>query len=254
MSESYKFSMNITQLNFLLDKIHDLIAIDEEVLLKVDKNNLLLYVIVGEKSNVNAFKSFIFKTEEIFLFDTPLESEMRFIITNGAKFESSLKNFIDYNEELNCEFFMSDSTYSDNLKLKNSKFNLSVTGGHPMGVNVSIDIDKIKKTMNKNNIDFKFILDKNSYTKIKKQSSIVKDEENDILTLTINEKLLSIGEGYWDIQICSVDHENLSITFPKKYFKSITFTEEEINIYVFDTFLLIDNQNTNLLIALELSV
>jgi len=254
MSESHKFSMSISQLTFLLDKIHDLITIDDEVLLKVDKNNLLLYVMVGEKSNVNAFKSFIFKTEEIFTFDEELTSEMRFIITNGTKFESSLKNFMDYNEELNCEFFMSDNTYSDNLKLKNSKFNLSVTGGHPMGVNVSIDIEKIKTTMNKKNIDFQFVLDKNSYAKIKKQAAIVKDEENDILTLTINEKSLSIGEGYWDIQICEIEHEDLSITFPKKYFKSITFSEEQINIYVFPSFLLIDNQNTNLLIALELTV
>ena len=252
MSVSHKFSMSIPQLNFLLDKIHDLIAIDEEVLLKVDKKNLLLYVIVGEQSNVNAFKSFIFKTEEVFLFDTPLESEMRFIITNGGKFESSLKNFIDYNEELTCEFFMSDDTYSDNLKLKNSKFNLSVTGGHPQGVNVSIDIEKIKKTMNKDNIDFQFILDKNSYAKIKKQATI--ETENDILTLNIENKLLSIGEGYWDIKICEVEHEDLSITFPKKYFKSITFTEEQINVYVFPTFLLVDNKNTNLLIALELTV
>ena len=51
-----------------------------------------------------------------------------------------------------------------------------------------------------------------------------------------------------------IDHDDLSITFPKKYFKSITFSEEEINVYVFDTFIFVDNLNTNLLIALELTV
>ena len=34
----------------------------------------------------------------------------------------------------------------------------------------------------------------------------------------------------------------------------LRFTEEEIEVCVFDTFLLIDNKNTNLLIALELTV
>ena len=254
MSESHKFSMSIPQLNFLLDKIHDLITIDDEILLKINQNNLLLYAIVGEKSNVNAFKSFIFKTDEIFTFDEPLVNELRFIITNGSKFESTLKNYLDFNTELECEFFMNDNTYSDNLKLKNSKLKLSVGGGDPRGMNTTIDVEKIKTTMNKDNIDFKFVLDKGSYAKIKKIASLVKDEDCDILTLTISENKLSIGEGYWDIQICEVKHENLSITFPKKYFKSINFTEEEINIYVFDTFLLVDNQNTNLLIALELTV
>ena len=40
----------------------------------------------------NAFKSFVFKTEEIFSFDAELDREIRFIITNGPKFEVSLKN------------------------------------------------------------------------------------------------------------------------------------------------------------------
>lgn len=249
---SYKFSMNSSQMTFFLDKIHDLLSIDNEVLLKIGNENTLLYSIVGEKLNVNAFKSFVFKTEEIFSFDAELDREIRFIITNGPKFEVSLKNYLDYTENIKCEFFMNDDTYADNFKLKNSKLRLSVNGGDSRGMNCNIDIEKINKTLNKDNIDFKFILDKNSYAKIKKIATI--DNENDILTLNINDKKMTIGENGWDLEICEVDHEDLSITFPKKYFKSITFTEEQINVYVFDTFILIDNKNTNLLIALELSI
>ena len=57
---SYKFSMSTAQLNFFLDKIHDLLSIDDEILFKINKDNTLFYVVVGEKSNVNAFKSVIF--------------------------------------------------------------------------------------------------------------------------------------------------------------------------------------------------
>lgn len=253
MVNSYKFSMSVEQLTFLLEKVHDLITIDDEVLIKVSETTLLMYALVGEKTSVNAFKSFIFKTDEVFNFETQIENEIKFIISNGSKFENTLKNFLDFNETIECEFFMSDDVYSDNLKLKNSKLKLSIIGGHPLGLNTNIDVEKIKTTMNKDNIDFKFTIDKNSYAKIKKIMSI--DNENDILTLTIEEKSLLIGEGInWNLKICDIDHDDLSITFPKKYFKSINFTEENINIYVFDTFLLIDNQNTNLLVALELSV
>ena len=63
---------------------------------------------------------------------------------------------------------MNDDTYADNLKLKNSKLKLSVSGGDVRGMNTTIDIEKINATLNKDNIDFKFVLDKNSYAKIKK--------------------------------------------------------------------------------------
>jgi hypothetical protein len=251
----YNFTMTQDQLSFFLEKVHDLLSIDDEILIKIDNENILLYSIVGEKMSVNAFKSFIFKTTEVFTFESTLPKEIRFIITNGSKFESILKNYLDYQEDIECQFLMNDDTYADNLKLKDvkGKLKLSINGGDVRGMNTTIDIDKIKNTLNKDNIDFKFILDKNSYTKIKKIASI--DTENDILTLDINDKGLTIGEGVsWNLKICDIEHEDLSITFPKKYFKSITFTEEQIDIFVFETFLLIDNKNTSLLIALELSV
>ena len=249
---TYKFSMTQNQLTFFLEKIHDLMSIDNEILLKINNDNILLYSIVGEKMNVNAFKSFIFKTNEIFSFNEELPKEIRFIIINASKFETILKNYTDYREDISCEFFMNDDTYADNFKLKNSKLRLSVPGGDIRGMNTTIDIEKINKTLNKDNIDFKFSLDKISYAKIKKIGTV--DNENDILTLNIIDKELTIGEGNWNLGICEVDHDDLSITFPKKYFKSITFTEDEIDVYVFDTFILVDNQNTNLLIALELTV
>ena len=249
---THKFSMSLTQMTFFLDKVHDLLSIDDEILLKINNDKILLYSIVGEKMNVNAFKSFIFKTDEIFSFKSDIPNEIRFIITSGGKFENTLKNYLDYKEDISCEFFMNDDTYADNFKFKNSKLKLSINGGDVRGMNTTIDIEKINNTLNKDNIDFKFALDKNSYAKIKKIASI--DSENDILYLNIIDKNLTIGEHGWDLKICEVDHDDLSITFPKKYFKSITFSEEEINVYVFDTFILVDNLNTNLLIALELSV
>jgi len=251
-NSSYKFSMSLDQLKFFLDKVHDLLSIDDEILLKISNDNILLYSIVGEKTNVNAFKSFIYKTSDVFSFNDEIENEIRFIITNGKKFESAIKNFLDFDEDLKCEFFMNDDTYADNFKLRNSKLRLSNNGGDLRAMNTTIDIEKINKTINKDNIDFKFKLDLNLFMKIKKMMAI--DNENDILILNVIDNFLEIGENNWNLNICEIQHENLSISFPKKYFKSITFSENENDIYVFDTFILIDNKNTNLLIALEMTV
>lgn len=252
MSDTFKFKMSLEQLSFYLNKIHDLLSIDDEILMKIGPQKTLLYCVVGERSSVNAFKSFIFNTQEIFTFIDTLEKEIRFIITNGKKFETTLKNFTDYKEEIFCEFFMNDDVYADNLKLKNTILRTSMSGGDVRGMNTTIDIEKINKTIDKDNIDFKFSLTKDTHDKIKKLSSI--DTENDIFTLNIIDNVITIGEKNWDIKICDIEHEDLVISFPKKYFKSITYTEDSIEIFVFDTFLLVDNSNTNLLIALELTI
>ena len=249
---SHKFSMTLIQLKFFLDKIKDLLSIDNEILMKINNDKTLLYSTVGEKRNINAFKSFIFDTKEIFSFNEDIEREVRFIIIQGKKFESTLKHYLDYKEDLKCEFFMNDDTYADNFKLKNKTLRLSINGGDIRGMNTTIDIEKINKTLNKDNIDFKFTLNSETFDKIKKISTI--DNENDILTLNIHENKLSIGENSWDIKICDIEHDDLLITFPKKYFKSITFIDDTNEVFVFDTFLLIDNLNTNLLIALEMTV
>jgi hypothetical protein len=164
---SYKISMTLEQLRLFIEKIHDLVSIDDEILLKIDNDNILLYSIVGEKMSVNAFKSFAYKTKEFFTFQDELEKEVRFIITNGKKLESSLKNFYDYDEELKCILYMNDDTYADNFKFSNSKLKLSFTGGDIRSINTSIDIEKINKTIDKDNIDFKFSLDLNSFNKKK---------------------------------------------------------------------------------------
>lgn len=249
---SHKFSMTINQLTFFLDKVHDLLSINNEILIKIDNDNILLYSIVGEKNNINAFKSFIYKTKEVFSFKEDLPNEIRFIITNGNKFENTLKNFLDYDDIIHCEFFMNDNVYADNFKLKNSKLKLGISGGDIRGMNTTIDITKINQTLNKDNMDFKFSLDKNSYSKIKKIGTI--DSDNDILSLNIIKNELTIGEFSWSLKICDIEHDDLNLSFPKKYFKSITFTDDIIDVFVFDTFILIDNQNTSLLIALELTI
>ncbi len=116
---NYPLVMSNEQLKNFLDKIKDLVSIDEEVLLKIDNDNMLMYSLVGEKKNVNAFKSFIVKTEDVFSFKSELPKQMKFIIPNGKKFDSNIRNFLDYNEKLTCKFTMNDEQYADSFLIKN---------------------------------------------------------------------------------------------------------------------------------------
>lgn len=251
----FYFTMDNTQLKYFLDKIKDLVSVSEEILLKIDKENSLMYSLIGERGNVNAFKSFIVKTENIFTFQDELPNKITYIIENGKKFDSNFRNFLDYNEKLNCQLFMNDQEFADNLLIRNKYLKLSEIGGDPRSVNIDIDIELVKSTIDKNNADFKFNLKEDIFNRIKKMSRIELD--NDILYMNIKDKKLTIGETRWEITVSeNIDEDDLSITFPKKYFNSLQYPDniKEVEIFVFDTFLLVDNENTSLLVALELSI
>lgn len=252
-SVSYPFVMSNEQLKIFLDKIKDLVSINDTIQMKIDNEHVMIYSLVGEKKNINAFKSFIIKTPEIFKLKVPLESPIKYIVPSGKKFDRSIRNFIDFEEDIQCEFFMDDDEFVNNLSLKNSRLRLNYTGGDFLALNFNYTVEQLKSTMNTADADFKFTLDKLNFTRIKKWSMI--DLNNDIYHLTIKDKVLTIGEEKWDLNICKVDFDDLTITFPKKYFNAINFPDkDEVEIFVFDSKILIDNEKTSLLIALELSV
>lgn len=253
-NETYDISMSNDQLKIFLDRIKDLVSINQEVKLKINVDNILMYSLVGEKTNVNAFKSFIISTKDIFSFKSELLKNINFIIDNGKKFDVNFRNFLDYNEPLDCKIFMNDDEYADNFLIKNKYLKLSEIGGDPRAITVDVDIETIKSTINKDNSDFKFILPKDIFNKIKKMSKI--ELENDILNLNIKNNKLSISENRWELSVCDIEQDDMSITFPKKYFNSIQYpaNKDEVEIFVFERFLLVDNDNTSLLVALELTI
>ena len=67
-----EFSISKDNLFKLIQTLKDLSKLDDQVLFKFDNKNTLIYSLVGEGQNVNAFKSFIFKTNEIFDIETEL--------------------------------------------------------------------------------------------------------------------------------------------------------------------------------------
>jgi hypothetical protein len=60
------FSLSKDNLLKLIDTLRDLSRLDDKVLFKFDRENTLIYSLVGEGQSVNAFKSFIYKTNDLF--------------------------------------------------------------------------------------------------------------------------------------------------------------------------------------------
>ena len=257
MSKTYDFTMTMPQLDIFLEKIKDLLGIDKDnqVNVRMDKKNLLIYSLVGERRIVTAFKSFIFDIGDILNMPDIGDDTLRYIVMDGKRYEATMRNFLNYDDDLSGQFYVNEESFVDNLRIKNKKLKLNFNGGDSRALTVDIDVNRIKEIVKIGDENFKFQLNKANFDQIKKLSKIEVQEENPILNLVIKNKVLSIGEYNWDLDICDMDFDDTSLTFPKKFFNSISFgSDDEVTVYIFDSFLFIDNKITNLLIALEISI
>lgn len=255
---TYKISLE--QLNILIEKIKDLTKLDNTIIMNFSNTEVLLFSVIGKNlDNVHSFKSHTIPIKDLFTSNkNNLESDIRYILSDGKRFVNSISVYYKYMKSQNIEDDLEFKLYyneefCEKLLIKNLKSKEETPGGKPNNHTHRLVIDDIDDVMNTESSNYSFELSKDDFTYIKSKLGIEKD--NDILYLNINNNKLSIGENRWDHNICDLEHENVTISFPKKYFKCINYEKEEnMKIYVTDTMLLIIGDNTNLLITIELSV
>ena len=87
------------------------------------------------------------------------------------------------------------------------------------------------------------------------------DSESDIFYINTRQKedgnySAYIGERNWELEIDEIEFTELrTFGFPKKYFKKISVPKDgESTIYMFDSFLMVSSENSDLLISQEISV
>ena len=76
---------------------------------------------------------------------------------------------------------------------------------------------------------------------------------NDILYINVIDGELFMAENKWELKICDMDKPNLSVSFPKKYFNTLSFKENS-KIYLFENYILVSDNNSDLMIVLEMTV
>lgn len=259
--DNIKFDISQSNLKKLLDKIKDLSKIHEKkmVVLKFDKDSLILFSFVGKTfKNIYAFKNYIFKYDEIFDYITEITEPITFISKDGIKLYHKMNQFSDYNTSVTCEVSPSSTVtgFADSIKVSipNDEHEISMVAGDNLLIGKDINMDDINQLMNTDNCLFNFKLSSNKYEKIKKNSTI-DTKENDIITITIENKKLYFNEGNrWKIKILDdIDQPDNTYTFPKRYFNKIS-TTTDIDIFVYDIYILTKYEDYNLMIVLETSV
>ncbi|MCK9446732.1 hypothetical protein M0Q50_07735 [bacterium] len=257
-SDNIIYKISINSLSNLLNKIKDLTKLDTRVLFVFDNTDLLLYSMVGNSNSVHGFKNHIMKMKDLFTTKSQLEEPIKFSITDAKKFIVSVSAFVKYmknqniDDDLTFKLTYNDENFVEKLLIQNKKSKEDIVGGDPSAFKQSIDIDTINELMDIDASEFSFVLKKDDYDYIKSKLAI--DKTNDVLYLNIKDKKLIIGENRWEHTICDIESDDNTTSFPKKYFKCIDFgSSNEMTIYLFDRFILIMGENTNLMISVELT-
>jgi hypothetical protein len=273
-TKKIEFILTLKNLELFISKLVDLAAIDDFLVLKVNNEDTIIYSAAyggnnnRSKDNILAFKNYIFKTQEIFTINTNIDREINFIIKEAKKTIKNLKTFMDLeiDELINCRLSYDELNgfyFGDSLLFKNSKLKLDFPGGSPIDTDITISKNLIERATNKSQIDVSFVLTKDDFIKAKKMSYIEKD--NEIIYFTLYNNEIRIGENRWSLKLQDYNYieeikdENgvvlkttnleLNASIHKKYFKTITCGDAGINVDIYATHLLLNNNESTLLIS-----
>jgi hypothetical protein len=254
-----EFIFSNEQMQLFIDKLSDLSAIDDYIVLKFNNNDLLLYTVATSaedkmKKNILAFKSYKFNTNEIIKIKGDFEDNLIYIIKDAKKTIRTLRNFNEFNENVECTITydeLNEQFFGDNIKFKNSKLKLNFQGGSPRDSNTKITLGLIQDKSLPEFREFKFFLKKEDFLQAKKLSLI--ESENDIIYFNVINNELMIAENRWSLKIEDVNFEDTSISIMKKYFKSATCEGDGIDIEVFPAHLIFNNKKSSLMISRQMS-
>ena len=157
-------------------------------------------------------------------------------------------------EKLTIDITHKTSPDDDTLNIARS---IQINGGRLKvnwiaGENFEIrDIDKtiITERLNLTYRKWNFIIDKTDFVDIKKLSSI---NDSKLLNITVNNGKVVISEqAAWELQVANTEESrNSNMILNKKFLKCIDDTKD-IDFSIFENFMLIKYENTNLMLSYE---
>jgi len=252
LADKVKFNINVDKFSEFTEKLSDLTSIDDTVKLKIDNEHILMYSMLGGNVML-AFKNYLLNTKDFLESKEDLEFTYDVIIANCNKFVKTLE-FIKNEPKITLELSYKESP--DDKLIMNAR-TINIVGGK-MKVNwlaaERYEVRDINKNILDQRLDIKnrkwsFVMTKGEFSDIKKLSSINSDK---IVNINVNDGKVIISEtSAWELEIGEIDKMNANFIFNKRFFKCINSDREEIEFSLFDSFILVKDQNTNLMLSYE---
>lgn len=253
MANKVKFKIKSEKFTDFISKLDDLTKIEDTIKLKIDNDNILMYSMMGGNVML-AFKNYLINTRDYLDYGDDLEYSIDIIVANAKKFVKNL-NFIKDSDKVTMEITYKESPDDETIMTGRS---LQVVGGK-LKVNwmaaEHFEMRDINKMALKQRLDLKgrkwnFSISKSDFSDVKKLSNI--NGERIININIIGGKVILSENAAWELEIDSIDVDrNANLMLNKKFLSCINDDMENIEFNIFETFMLIKDDISNLMLSYE---
>lgn len=248
-----KFTIKNDNFQDFIDKLDDLTKIGDSIKLKIDNDDIFIYSMMLSGHSILSFKNYLMKTKDYLESKKELDATISIIIPNAKKFVKNL-NFTKDSEKIILEISSKVDPDNENILLGRS---LQVVGDKikinwMSGENYEMrDIDKsfIETKLDLIYRKWFFIITKSEFTDVKKLSSINSDR---IINISILDGKVILSENAaWEFEIGSInDCRSADLKLNKKFLSCIN-DADVIEFSIYDNFMLIKDDNSNLMLSYE---
>jgi len=256
VTQKMNFIINSDRYSDFVSKLQDLTKISDTIKFKIDKDNILIYSLVGEVA-ILAFKNYILDTKEYFKYKEDFDYTIDFVVPDAKKFVKKL-TFFDSENSIKLSISLKESSEDDNIKiartftLVDNRLKVNQIGGETYKVR-DINKGQLVRLLSPENSSWSFGVSSKDLDDVKKLASISSDDK--IIDISVNKNKVNFSEGTkWNLTVGETDEiENADITFAKKYLSSINTDSEIIKFSIFETFILFNDSCSNLMVSFEQS-
>lgn len=251
MANKIKFIIKPEMFKDFIDKLEDLCKIDDTIKVKIDNDNIFMYSMLGTNVML-AFKNYLINTREYFEYTDDLDFSINLVIVNSKKFVKNL-DFIRDSEKITFEISYKESQDDElimnarSVQIVGGKLKVNWISGEHYEVK---DINKnvLKQRLDLNNRKWFFKINRQEFNDVKKLSNINSDR---IININITEGRVVLSEkAAWEMEIDSIDSRTSNLMLNKRFLSCIN-DSEQIEFSIFETFMLIINDNSNLMLSFE---
>jgi hypothetical protein len=249
-----KLTLHLNQSNFtdFVSKLQDLTNISDVIKLKIEKDNILAYSLLSNDVSVLALKNYLLKTSDyIDNFDS--EDIFDYVIIGASKFVKNLK-FFNASNPIKLSITAKHDDTNDTMHIRAAQF----TNGKLKIINVGGELSKIRdigkealaSRLNPKSAKWGFNVSKSDFSDAKKLCSI--NSEDRILYIDVSDGVVSLmEEGKWELQVDEISTKTARLIFNKKYLSNVNDENDAINFQIFETFILVKDNNSNLMLSFE---
>lgn len=251
MANKIKFIIKPEMFKDFIDKLEDLCKIDDTIKVKIDNDNIFMYSMLGTNVML-AFKNYLINTREYFEYTDDLDFSINLVIVNSKKFVKNL-DFIKDSEKITFEISYKESQDDElimnarSVQIVGGKLKVNWISGEHYEVK---DINKnvLKQRLDLNNRKWFFKINRQEFNDVKKLSNINSDR---IININITDGRVLLSEkAAWEMEIDSIDIRTSNLMLNKRFLNCIN-DSEQIEFSIFETFMLIINDNSNLMLSFE---